>query len=127
RDADGNLTSITLLYQNGGSQKARGIDFTLAYQLPTSVGTFTSLTQASFLDSFQFAALPGEPERELAGSGSDEGYLKWRANSTLWLGRAGLHPSKKIYFFYVARGPIFFSQTQYFQNYLLKKNLFFYV
>ncbi len=102
RDANGNLTSISLAYQNGGSQKARGIDFSLQYQLPTSVGTFTSLTQATYLDSFQFAPLPGEPERELAGGelfvGAGEGYLKWRANSTFDWAWRGLDLSTTVHF-----------------------------
>jgi outer membrane receptor protein involved in Fe transport len=50
----------------------------------TRLGTFTWLTQASYLDSFQFAQLPRETEVELRSGGfGDEGYLKWRANSQL--------------------------------------------
>ena len=102
RDANGNLTSISLAYLNGGSQKARGIDFGLQYQLPTSVGTFTSQTQATYLDSFQFAPLPGEPEQELAGGelffGAAEGYLKWRANSTIDWAWRGLDLSTTVHY-----------------------------
>lgn len=86
RDADGNLLSIEKTYVNGGSQKARGVDFGLQYQIQTAFGTFSSLTQASFLDSFQFSFLPGETERELRSGGffgSDESHLKWRGNSQL--------------------------------------------
>jgi hypothetical protein len=47
------------------------------------------LTQASYLDSFQFADIPGATEKELRGGapfGSDEAYLKWRGNSRLdWI------------------------------------------
>src|SRR5437762_1220720 len=67
RDANGEITSIELAYQNSGSQKARGIDFGLQYQIQTRFGTFTSLTQATFLDSFQFAQLPGQAKVELRG------------------------------------------------------------
>jgi iron complex outermembrane recepter protein len=93
RDINGNIVSIEEAYQNSGSQKARGVDLGVQYQIETRAGTFTWLTQASYLDSFQFAQLPGETERELRtgilpGSLSDEGYLKWRANSRLdWLWR----------------------------------------
>ncbi len=86
RDPNGQIVSIEEAYQNAGSQKARGIDFGLQYQIETRFGVFTWLTQASYLDSFQFAQLPGEKERELR-SGllpiffSDEAYLEWRANS----------------------------------------------
>jgi outer membrane receptor protein involved in Fe transport len=89
RDANGEIASIELAYENSGSEKARGIDFGLQYQMETRFGTFTSLTQATFLDSFKFAQLPGQAEVELRGRaspsapGSDEGYLKWKANSRL--------------------------------------------
>jgi outer membrane receptor protein involved in Fe transport len=85
---NGEVTSIELAYQNSGSQKARGADFGLQYQMQTRFGTFTSLTQATYLDSFQFAELPGETELELRsgvlpGAAGDEGYLKWKGNSRL--------------------------------------------
>ena len=91
RGADGEIASIELAYENSGSQKARGADFGLQYQIQTQFGTFTSLTQTTYLDSFQFAQLPGQAEIELRGrapfngpgGGSDEGYLKWKANSRL--------------------------------------------
>ncbi len=87
RDADGNIVSLEEAFQNSGSQKARGIDFGLQYQVETRFGVFTWLTQASYLDSFQFAQLPGETEVELRSGGGpvgpDEAYLKWRANSRL--------------------------------------------
>lgn len=84
RDANGNLQLIEFAYQNGGSQQARGIDFELRYQFDTRCGTFTSLTRASYLGSFRFADLPGDPEKELSNSApfnSDDPYLRWRANS----------------------------------------------
>ncbi len=82
RDATGNVVSLEEAFQNAGSQKARGMDIGLQYQIATRIGTFRWLTQASYLDSFQFAQLPDETEVELRSGGSpDEGYLKWRANS----------------------------------------------
>jgi iron complex outermembrane recepter protein len=86
RDSNGNLLSIEGAYQNAGSQKARGVDFSLSYQLQTRVGTFTSLTDLTFLDSFQFAGTPDVPERELVGSGdfvSGEAYLRYRGKTRL--------------------------------------------
>ena len=87
RDAEGNIVLVEKAFQNGGSQKARGIDFGIQYVLETRWGTFTSLTQATFLDSFQFAPTPDFPEKELVGSvlgfvGSD-GYLKWKGFSRI--------------------------------------------
>ena len=78
RDADGEIILLENAFQNAGSQKARGVDFGLSYQVETRFGTLTWLTQATYLDSFQFAQLPGEPEMELRsvrhGSGHDEAY-----------------------------------------------------
>ena len=88
RDAEGNIILVEKAFQNGGSQKARGIDFGVQYVRETRWGTFTSLTQATFLDSFQFAPTPDFPEKELVGSvlgfvGSDDGYLKWKGFSRI--------------------------------------------
>jgi iron complex outermembrane receptor protein len=71
---------------NGGEQRSRGVDFGLQYQLQTSFGTFTSLTQATYLDSFRFAASENEPVLEVSNSGtglSDDAYLKWKGISRL--------------------------------------------
>ena len=88
RDAEGNIILVEKAFQNGGSQKARGVDFGVQYVLATRWGTFTSLTQVTFLDSFQFAPTPDLPEQELVGSstgfgGSNEGYLKWKGFSRI--------------------------------------------
>ena len=88
RDANGEIVSIELAYQNAGSQKARGVDFGVQYQKETQFGVFTWLTQATYVDSFQFAEVPTDTEVELRsgvlpGFLSDESYLKWRANSRL--------------------------------------------
>jgi len=88
RNANGEIVLIENPFQNAGSQKARGVDFGISYQVETRFGTLTWLTQATYLDSFQFAELPGEPELELRSrvrplALSDEAYLKWRANSQI--------------------------------------------
>jgi hypothetical protein len=88
RGANEEIASIELAYENYGSQKARGADFGIQYQKETQFGVFTWLTQATYLDSFQFAEVPTDTEVELRsgvlpGFTSDESYLKWRANSRL--------------------------------------------
>ncbi|HEX3817841.1 MAG TPA: TonB-dependent receptor plug domain-containing protein [Chthoniobacterales bacterium] len=85
RDPSGNLQFVQFAYQNGGSEKARGVDFAFQYQLATSWGTITSLTRASYLSSFSFADLPGDREMELTGGtyNADDPYLQWRATSQL--------------------------------------------
>jgi outer membrane receptor protein involved in Fe transport len=88
RNPDGEIVLIENPFENAGSQKARGVDFGLNYQVETRFGTVTWLTQATYLDSFLFAQLPGDPERELRskfrhGNFSDDSFLKWRANSQI--------------------------------------------
>lgn len=88
RDAAGNIQRIFTPFVNSGSFKANGIDFGVQYVYPTSFGTFTSYTNASWLNSLQFASAPGEPEQELAGYAtdpfvSDDGYIKWKGISRL--------------------------------------------
>ncbi len=88
RDAAGFITQVFAPFINAGSLKSRGIDFGLQYVYPTSFGTFTSLTNATYLDSFQFAGAPGAAEVELAGvatdpGGADDAFLKWRGVSRL--------------------------------------------
>jgi iron complex outermembrane receptor protein len=88
RDANGHLTHVAFLdARNSGTQKVRGVDFALVYELPTSVGTFRSTTDVTFLDSFQFAFDPGEKEHELRGlptdGFSDDAYLQWKGQSRL--------------------------------------------
>jgi outer membrane receptor protein involved in Fe transport len=85
RDAEGNLTRIVGSYINNGPQKARGLDFSLAYQMSTVLGTFTSLTQATWLESFRFADSRDSPQLELRsqpiGNLSSDAYLKWKGRS----------------------------------------------
>lgn len=80
------IVDLQLAYQNAGSQKARGADLGLSYRMQTPFGIFTSLTQVTYLESFEFAEVPNAKEIELRsgvrpGNDSDEGYLKWRGNS----------------------------------------------
>ena len=88
----GNITRILLSNQNLGSQEARGYDFTLQYQRPTPWGTFTSLTQATYLDEFLFPQFImsefGPGPGNLAGrttdpASSNEGWYKWKGTSSL--------------------------------------------
>jgi iron complex outermembrane recepter protein len=88
RDENGNLVSITqVAFENIGTQKARGADFSIAYELQTVVGTFRSTTLATYLDSFQVSFIPGQAEEELRSSATDslseDAYLKWKALSQL--------------------------------------------
>jgi iron complex outermembrane receptor protein len=84
--ATGEVTRIIKTYQNGGTQTARGVDLGLQYAVPTSFGTFTSLTQATYLDSFLLAPSANAPAVEVSNTGtfdSSDAYLKWKGISRL--------------------------------------------
>jgi iron complex outermembrane recepter protein len=92
RDAGGFITRIIIANQNLGSQEARGFDFGLYYQRPTQWGTFTSQTQVTYLDEFLFPQFIftefGPTAGNLAGrttdpGASNEGWYKWKGNSSL--------------------------------------------
>ena len=92
RDIGGNITRILSRNQNIGNQEARGFDFGLQYQRPTPWGTFTSLTQVTYLDEFIFQGFIfrefGPDNGNLAGRTTDpgtsnEGWYKWKGNSQL--------------------------------------------
>ncbi|MDQ6764939.1 MAG: TonB-dependent receptor [Verrucomicrobiota bacterium] len=103
RDTNGNITFISqVAFENPGTQKARGLDIGVSYERQTSIGTFRSSTQVSFLDSFQFSPFPGQSELELRSSPtdqfSDDAYLKWKGNSRLeWLWR-GLDVATTVHY-----------------------------
>src|SRR5437764_2394093 len=88
----GQISRVLLSNQNLGSQEARGYDFTLQYQRQTPWGTFTWLTQATYLDEFLFPqfieAEFGPNPGNLAGRTTDpatsnEGWYKWKGTSQL--------------------------------------------
>ena len=85
RDQGGFITRILKSNQNFGAQTARGVDFGVQYQRQTPWGTFTSLTQATYLYEFFF---PQFAEGNLAGKTTDEGlsnegYYEWKGDSRL--------------------------------------------
>ena len=84
---DGTINSIFDNFLNSGQQRARGFDFGVQYQRQTPFGTFTSLTQGTYLDSFVFQATRDSKAAEVSGYATDEisddGYLKWRWTSRL--------------------------------------------
>src|SRR5438874_5264795 len=92
RDIGGNITRILIRNQNIGNQEARGFDFGLYYQRPTPWGTFTSQTQATYLDEFIFQGFIlrefGATNGNLAGrttdpGASNEGWYKWKGTERL--------------------------------------------
>ena len=88
RGADGLVDRVIRADQNAGFEKARGFDIGLLYQRETTWGTFTWLTQATFLDEFLFQQVDGDPINNLirrpTDEGlSDEGYYQWKGDSRL--------------------------------------------
>ena len=94
---DGSIGRIIVPYDNEGEEKANGIDLGIQYVMQTQWGTFTSLTQATYLNSFErtrdtFDAVTFAPTGTIldqrAGQSTDlaasnEGYYRWRGNSSL--------------------------------------------
>ena len=85
---DGTITRIVVSNRNEASQKANGVDFGIQYEKETSFGTFTSITQVTYLNSFEVQRVAGGPIEQLAGvttdpGASQEGYYRWRGNSRL--------------------------------------------
>ena len=88
RDAGGFISRITLANQNQGGEEARGLDIGCQYQVQTPYGTFTSLTNAYYLDQFRQQFVVNGPFTEQRGTttsqgASLDGYLKWRGDSRL--------------------------------------------
>ena len=85
---DGSITRIVVSNRNEASQKANGVDFGLQYVKETPFGTFTSLTQVTYLNSFEVQRVEGGKTSQQAGQTTDpgqsqEGYYRWRGNSRL--------------------------------------------
>ncbi len=85
RDPSGFISRVFVPFVNSGKFQANGIDLGLQYVYPTSFGTFTSLTQVSWLNSFKFASTADGKVSELAGvstggvaGGGNDGYIRWR-------------------------------------------------
>jgi iron complex outermembrane recepter protein len=91
RDAAGFISRIFVPFINSGSTRANGIDLGLQYVYPTPFGTFTSLTQVSYLNSYKFKVTPDAKTVQLAGvatagiadGASNDGFLRWRGISRL--------------------------------------------
>src|SRR5207249_760876 len=94
RDAGGLITRVITVNLNRGAQTARGVDFGLLYQKQTPWGTFTSLTQVTYLYEFLFpqfaeAFVPGTYfHGNLAGittdpGASNEGWYRWKGDTRL--------------------------------------------
>ncbi len=85
----GGILRVRTQFINAGSEKAQGIDMGIQYawDIPGGFGRLTSLTQATYLDSFQQAILAGQTETELVNRDStgtsDDAYLKWKGVSRL--------------------------------------------
>ena len=86
RDATGRVLHVTYTYQNGDAQLSRGVDIGLQYQWQTPWGTFTSLTQATYLDSLKGGIGTSAFEQSNSAplfSGSEDAALKWKGISRL--------------------------------------------
>lgn len=97
----GDISRIVVSYRNEAAQTANGIDFGIQYVLQTGMGTFTSLTQVTYLNSFEVQRVEGGPTEELAGrttnpGASNEGYYRWKGASRLTWGWKGFELSGNV-------------------------------
>lgn len=87
RDNQGFLVQITAPFENLGQERAEGFDFGIQYQVQTKFGRFTSVTDATYLESFRASITSTAPALELRSQGTDfasnDAYLKWKARSRL--------------------------------------------
>jgi iron complex outermembrane receptor protein len=86
RDEQGFIKRIFVPFINSGATTANGVDVGLQYVYQSSFGTFTWLTQVSYLNSFKFQATPEARTAQLAGvavagiadTTSVDGNLRWK-------------------------------------------------
>lgn len=85
RDASGFISRVFIPFINSGSLQVNGVDFGLQYVYPTAYGTFTSLTQVTYNNSWKLQLDPAGRVSEQNGvstggvsGGGDDAYLKWR-------------------------------------------------
>ncbi len=86
RDAQGYIQRIFVPFINSGSTTASGVDLGVQYVYNSRFGTFTSLSQVSYLDSFEFQGTPDGRTAQLAGVAifgiadtiSVDGNLRWK-------------------------------------------------
>jgi iron complex outermembrane receptor protein len=86
RDDQGYIKRIFVPFINSGATTASGVDVGLQYVRQTNFGTFTWLTQVSYLDSFEFQGTPQSRTAQLAGVAiagiadtvSVDGNLRWK-------------------------------------------------
>jgi iron complex outermembrane receptor protein len=90
---DNTLLQVSFPFENEGQERARGADFGLQYELGTAFGKFSSLIQATYLESFRIALTPTSPALENRSRGD---YLKWKGRSRFGWGWKGIDLSTTI-------------------------------
>jgi outer membrane receptor protein involved in Fe transport len=104
RDAGGFISRVVLSNQNSGAEISRGVDLGFQYQMQTAFGTFTSYTNATYLDAFLFQSVTTLPVTNFRGrtvdeGSSNDGFLKWRGNSRLNWNWNGLDITTSVRYF----------------------------
>ncbi|HEY4284409.1 MAG TPA: TonB-dependent receptor, partial [Chthoniobacterales bacterium] len=85
--ASGGVNFVSTLFLNAGRQNARGADLGTQYQIQSDFGTFTALSQWSYLDQFVFQPTTFSFGRNIVGqvtnSLNGDGLMRWRGVSRL--------------------------------------------
>ncbi len=84
----GAISLIELSNQNEAAESAEGIDAGIQFVHETNFGTFTSITQISYLNSFEVERTAGTRRLDLVSqttdiAASNEGYYRWRGTTQL--------------------------------------------
>ncbi len=83
--ATGGVNFVATLFENAGRQNARGADMSGQWQLQSAWGTFTVLSQWSYLDQFIFQATTESITRNVTAQVSNslggDGWYRWKGVS----------------------------------------------
>jgi len=87
RDFANNLVQVRTVFRNLGKNQVQGIDLATSYVWKTdTMGRFEAGLNTSYMDSFKIANTSGAPlvdfiETEVAGTSSDDAYVKWKSQA----------------------------------------------
>ncbi|MES2073216.1 MAG: TonB-dependent receptor [Pseudomonadota bacterium] len=84
RKADGTIDYIQAGWINAAGSQTRGMDLSLRYDLPSSIGKWSAAIDGTYIDSFKFHEFENQPYQELVGKfGTSDLYLRWKHNASL--------------------------------------------
>jgi len=93
----GQVLQLDVSRMNFGRLTTSGVDLEASYELPTSWGTFTPRTSATWVDEFVAVDIPGQAPIDRVGIAHTSGSIpRWRVVSSLAWQRGGLGLSATV-------------------------------